>query len=338
MKKQLLLFLSIITFACSENDEPQVQSSGNVFIINEGSFGASNASIDIYNTTDTTYQLAAYKNTNGDFIGDVIQDVEIDNNIAYAVLNGSNRVVSFSLADLKTIDTLQASVIDKPRYMTIDGNKAYLTVWGPYGENYSLTDSKIVVIDLTTFEIESTIATEPGVEQILEHSGKLYVSRNYYGAYNNLTIIDIASETILADLRIATGPDEIFVDNQNRVWVACSSGALVEIDTNTDNVSQTINLNGEILSDVEFFEGKVYYYQGNAVKAVDLNSPKDETIIDNVELGLPYAFSINPDNGDIYLGDGVAYGSEGEFIHYTSDGEFVAAFTSGILPTQFIFR
>jgi len=338
MKKRFLILLAAITFACSENEAPQIQSSGNVFVAHEGNFGSTNATIGIYNVNDTSYNPAVYSGVNGDFIGDVLQDVIVDGEIAYGILNGSNIVEKFSLPDLNSIETLQASIIDKPRYMTVNGDKAYLTIWGAYDENFSLTDSKVAIIDLNSFEVEKTIPTAPGVEQILNHGGKLFVTRNFFGAYNNLTIIDLSTEEVIADLRIASGPDEIFLDDQNRVWVACTSGALVEINTETNNVAQTVSLEGDILGDVAYYENKVYYFQSNQVKSVDLTDFQGETVVNNVELALPTALDVNPFNGDIYLGDGIDFGSEGEFFHFNASGELVAEFTTGILPTKFIFR
>ncbi len=338
MKRLLLVALTVFALSCSEEDEPSIQSTGDIYIVHEGAFGSSNATIGVYNTNDTSYVATAFENANGFFIGDVLQHVAVTGEVAYGVLNGSNKVEAFSLGDLKTVETLTDSLIDKPRYMAIEGDMAYVTIWGAYNDDFTLSSSKVGLINLADFTLQETIGTAPGVEQIVAADGKLYITRNYFGSYSNLSIIDLSDNSIVTDIALPTGPDELFKDADGKVWVACTSGKLVEISKTDNAISQTIDLGEAIFHDVDLYDGAVYYLAGSAVKKVDLESKTISTVISNVSLALPYALAINPFNGDIYLGDGVAFGGEGKVWHYNASGTLVTSFTSGILPTQFIFE
>ena len=51
-----------------------------------------------------------------------------------------------------------------------------------------------------------------------------------------------------------------------------------------------------------------------------------------------YALDVNPENGDVYIGDALDYSSPGKIYVYHSDGSFKETFESGINPTQVIFK
>jgi len=338
MRKLLIITLTALLASCDNEIDPVAESSGNILILNEGNFGSGNATIGLYSTDDTTYTETTFQSANGFFIGDVLQSISVEGEMAYAVLNGSNKVEAFSLTDFSTVETLTDTVIDKPRYLAITGNTAYLTIWGTYGENFSLVDSKVGIINLNDFTLEKSIDTAPGVEQIIAADGKLYVTRNFFGAYSNLTIIDAVSQTIITDIELPAGPDEVFIDEANRVWVACTSGKIVEIDKANNTIAQTIDVADEIFADVALYNNELYFIEGESVKKINLDSQAVTTVLTGLSFDLLYAFDVNPFNGDIYIGDGIAFGSEGKVLHYNASGDLVASFTSGILPTAFIFR
>lgn len=333
------LFAMVIFSSCDQEEQPSI-SKGNVWVINEGNFGSSNATIGVYNTNDSSYSESVFFDTNGYFIGDVLQSVDVAGEIAYGVLNGSNTIESFETGSFESIETLEHRSIDKPRYMAIEPskNRAFVSIWGPYNTDYSLSNSKVLVLDLNSMTVIDSIGTAPGVEQIELIDNALLVSRNYYGAFNHLSIISTTDLSLKADIELPAGPDEIFLDSQGAPWVVCTSGKLVKIDVESQRIDETIDLGAPIFGDVDIFDGQVYFLQGDVVKSVVLSTGEVTERVSSLSVTLPYTLGVNPFNGDIYLGDGVAYGSEGKVYHYKNGGELVQAFQVGIFPSQFLFN
>src|SRR4051812_14357412 len=84
------VLLSLLA-ACNSNDDgPKGEFSSGVLITNEGTFGHGNGSVSYYNpaTGETQQDLFGAKN-NQKQLGDVVQSVTIDGDLAYIVVNNS---------------------------------------------------------------------------------------------------------------------------------------------------------------------------------------------------------------------------------------------------------
>ena len=51
-----------------------------------------------------------------------------------------------------------------------------------------------------------------------------------------------------------------------------------------------------------------------------------------------YGIGVNPDNGEIYIGDSNAFQSTGTAFRYSTDGTELSSFATGVGPNGFIFR
>ena len=344
----LLITLLLVFSACKENEvkidetEKELESSVlktlKVLVFHEGGFLANNATIGAYNPNNQAYNPTAFREVNGSFIGDVQQNVISNNGLFYSVLNGSNAVGILDSASLSLISTIKNEAIDKPRDLAIKGQTAYLSNWGPYNEDFTLSNSKIVVLDLALNTVVGSIETAEGLEDVHLANNTLLVTRNYFGSYRNLTFIDTETNQIITDIELPEGPQEILEDAAGNIWVVCSSGALVNINVEETSIANTVDLDGAIFADAAIYAGAIYFFQDNEIKAYDLMTGNIRSVTTTVEIQVPYAFGVDPSNGDIYLGDGVDYSDGGMVIRYSAEGELLDEFNSGILPTQFIFQ
>ncbi len=332
-----LVAMFLIFTACDENDETK-NGKGSVLILHEGNFQSSNATIGLYDPETKNYTSDVYSDENSQFIGDVLQSGIINNNSFYGVLNGSNYVAVADVGTFSIIDSITDGRIDKPRAIAIKGNTAYLSNWGPFGQDTPLSDSRILVIDLNTQQVTNSIDTEEGLEDVKIVGNKLLATRFYFGNYRGLTIIDTETNQIDTDIEVPEGPEEILVSEEGDVWVVCNSGALAKVDEVAGTVTETLDLEGEILADAAFYNNEIYYLQDSEVKKVNPLNGEITFVFTVLKINLPYAFGVDPATGDIYIGDGVEFGSEGIVYRYDVSGNLQDDFTSGILPTQFIFN
>ena len=84
MKRILLTILaaaSILTACGRSNTEiPEVTSTGNVLVLNNGNWGGNDASITLYDSKTGTITANAFQKANGQNLGDLGQDILVAGN------------------------------------------------------------------------------------------------------------------------------------------------------------------------------------------------------------------------------------------------------------------
>jgi hypothetical protein len=338
LTKNTIYLLALLFFASACDNNEVTPQTGSVLILHEGGFGNSNATIGQYDPILNSYSPSAFREVNGSFIGDVQQSGVRENNSLYSVLNGSNSVVKTNINSLEITATIEGELIDKPRDMEIQGNMGYISNWGPYGENFNLTDSRILLVNLSDNSITGSIAMQPGVEDVQIVENKLLVVRYFFGSYNNLTFINLGNNEVENDIELPSGPEEILLDANGSPWVVCNSGSLVNINVAGNSIAEAIDLAGEIYGDADVYQNEIYFLQNNEVKKANIGSGQITSLFNTVEIETPYAFAVDPNSGEIYIGDGVDFSDGGTVYRYSATGELLDSFVSGILPTQFIFN
>ena len=203
----------------SDDDQNGGAYQSGVFVANEGGFGSGNATVTFYDPTSKIVAQNIFKNAGGLFAGDVLQSITLDGDNAYLVLNGSNAIEVVNNNTFKTVKTFTAPALDKPRYVEVIDDEAYISVWGPYDENYSLIDSYILVVDAKTYAVIDTIDTDEGVENMLYDGDHLFASNYNFGSSNSLAVIDPTDHSLVDQLTLAEGPAGMTLDVNNKLWV-----------------------------------------------------------------------------------------------------------------------
>ena len=140
----LLAFISLMSASCMNDDSlrdfeklNQNNTEEGVFIVNEGNFMYSNASLSYYNPkTKVTTNDVFYK-TNALPLGDVAQSITINDSIAYVVLNNSGKIYIINTKTFKY--TGKITGLTSPRFIhLINENKAYVS--DLYAKSISIID------------------------------------------------------------------------------------------------------------------------------------------------------------------------------------------------------
>lgn len=344
MQKNYLNFLKSIALlliftACEDTEDINLKTSG-VYIYHEGAFGSNNATIGNYNPESYDYNASLYRGQNTSFIGDVQQNILVDNDNdrIYSVLNGSNSI-DIMTSNLKSEAKINFPELDKPRDIAVVGNFAFIANWGPYNENFSLTNSEILVVNLNTNELVDRLETQEYPEHLFIKNNKLIVSHSSFdGSIKELSIINIDNLQIEESIEVPSGPQEIIEDENGNVWVVCTSGSLVQLNTSLTGISNQIDLDNAVLGDIDSHEDAIYFYSANEIFYLNISDYSITSTDISEEMRTPYAFAVDPVSGDFYLGDATDFASEGLVIRYSADGELLDTFESGIAPTQFSFN
>jgi DNA-binding beta-propeller fold protein YncE len=223
-------------------------------------------------------------------------------------------------------------------------------VWGAYDANFSLIDSYILVVDATTLSVVDKIDTDEGVENLLYNGSRLFASNYNFGSSNTLAVIDPSNNELIDQIELADGPAGMVLDANNKLWVitegtyAGNDGKLFRINPTTLAIEDEIDLgvNPGANADLDITPDKktLIYSRDNAIYKISISATDAPASpwIEASEVSNLYALDVNPDNGEVYIGDAVDFSSPGKVYVYHADGTFKESFESGINPTQFIFK
>jgi hypothetical protein len=346
----LVAISAVLVFQrCSDDDGEKGNQSvvTGVLVANEGNFLAANGSVTYYNPEKDSVAQNIFRNAAGDFAGDVLQSITLDGERAYLVLNNSNTIEVANSTTFAREKTVAEPVLDKPRYVSVINGKAYISVFGPYDAEYNLTNSSIVVADAKTMNITGNIPTRPGVDDLFYAGGYLFASINNFGAGSAVSVIDPSKNEVIRDVAVMNGPSGMVLDANNKLWVICRGGYGAEDSylesIGVKNFEQVqIHLDFQAGSDLAVSpDGKTLYFTGgNNIYSMPIDSKEAPTapLFTAEEVVDLYSFGVNPENGDFYVGDARLFSASGGAYVYTSTGALKTSFTTGVGPTQFIFK
>ena len=165
--------------------------------------------------------------------------------------------------------------------------------------------------------------------------------------------MDTRTNAVVDSIQVPFQPNKIVVDKNSKIWVQTDGEyysttgdpekpALVRIDPVTRKVEKILRLNvaGAYFSDIRLNPGKdtLFYLAGDLYKMpVSGNELPGKSFISS-EGRFYYSFGIDPDSGDIYLGDPIDYSQNGAIYRYSSGGAPVDTFMVGICPGDYLFN
>lgn len=344
--KSLLISLSIAVFALTSCDDknglPQGKYASGILVVNEGNFTEADGSIDFistdYELTSGIYALENEVATSG-----VFQSLYLDKDRAYMVDQSGSRVIRV-YAETFAQDVIWEDDLSTPRYVTIANDKAYVSNWGEFDENFDLPNSFVTVINVNTGETLKTIPTDNGSEGLTAFGGNIYVANSYS---NTIQVIDTETDTIISEFEVPFAPTTFTEDIQGKYWVLSShwlEGAhLSQVDLASEEIIKTFPVAGSSKSLTRNGAGDQIYYlsapygeDASVYKvATSATEAPAEPIISATNL---YGLGVDPSNGDLYLANHNAFQGNGTVIRATSTGEIIETFPAGRAPNGFVFR
>ena len=345
-KSFYLLLLAIFPFIWScddENPEPLAESlyGNGILVVNQGNFGQGNGSLDFYNTAENTLTRNVYEKENEEAVGGIIQNVTFNADQMYIISNNSDKIVVADANTLQMLNTVEG--LTTPRYISINGEKAYVSVWGPYTEDFTLEESEVAVLDLSDFSIEKRIPVAGGPEGIISIGNKIFVANSFS---NVITVIDTETDEVIEEISTEFGPTHLLQDKNGKLWVSYSSGFLVAFNPETYQEERRITIEGDApQGKLELYENELYFRTTeyleypetfNAIHKIKVNVAEavPQLVLEKENI---YTFSVNPQNGDILTG--IASGADpGTIVRFDNEGNELDNFAAGVFPHEIIFR
>jgi YVTN family beta-propeller protein len=311
--------------------------------INEGGFGSSNASIDLYYKDSNILFSNIFEAVNNRPLGDVAQSMNIINNKGYILLNGSAKIEVIKALNAQSIATITG--FSSPRFMVNkDTLRGFVSDW---------VSNTVKEINLVNNTITRSINVGSGPEGMCIVGNKLFVANcGAYGLDSTISIIDLTTNIETKKLKVGDAPLFIEQDVNGMLWVLCrgsygddfntseddTQGKLVKIDPNNDQILESfpigalgdhpdkLKMNAEknaffYLSSYNFLSGvfKFNIYDQNA---------STTALIDGYFYGLGY----DRVTDELFLADAVDFKQRGVMYRYNTLGTLIGSFQVGIIP------
>jgi len=221
MKRSILLtaLMLIIILGCSETDDPIIPpppaNSSGVYVVNEGAFTQNNASLSYKNLEDGTVTNNAYSSANnGNPLGDNANSMTIFGSKGYIAVDNSNKVEIINLDDFVSFGFIDLGMNGSPREIYVkDDSTAYVT---------SLNLDQVAKLDLQAKTVTTRIDVGTKPEGMREANGKLFVANSGFGFDNTVSVIDMASDMVVATLQVGLNPRIVLNGIDNFIYVVCS--------------------------------------------------------------------------------------------------------------------
>lgn len=341
---------SLLFVSCSDDDSKDVPSGAydnGVLILNQGKFLGGNSSVSFLSDALAIENNIFASVNNGDVLGDTGQDIGLEGDLAYIVVNVSNKIEivnRYTFAKVATIST----GLTNPRYIAFENGKGYVTCWG---DGTVATDDYVAVIDLVSNTVVSNIPVAEGPERIVEENGKLYVAHSGGYSYGNtVSVIETSGNTVTKTITVGGVPNSLDVENGSLYvlsgglpsWSGAETpGQLDVINLNDNTVTKTIAFAAATHPSNLVVKGSSLFYtisNGIYTTATATATLPTVPLFTTEEQGVYGVYSFAVEDGRIYVGDAGDYESNGKVLVYSTTGTLVNSFEVGVVPAGFYFN
>ncbi len=343
MKNKFTLLLIVLLAIAACDKAPQAppvtaapdSTSGGVFIVNEGNYTQSNASLSFIDYSSSKKYDNVFESKNNRKLGDVFQSMTLINDKAYLVINNSGKIEVINAKTFESVNTVKG--LRSPRYICKTGyNKIYVS---------DLYANKISVVDLNTYETTKTIDLFGWSEEMLSYKGKTYVTNV---KTNHISIIDELTDNITDSIATPFAPKSIVQDSAHNLWVLCGDinatdkkHFILHIDINTGAIinqwqittPQTaasklhINKAGNTLFwiDEGIFKMSIYGQQLPAQALIEKAGR------------LFYGFNIDNKRSQLWVSDVKDFNTTSDIYRYDLNGSLLEKLSGGKITSDFYF-
>ena len=370
----MFLLGMLLIFSCRDDDDEIIPSvvtkvtpSDSVlgpvkgfFLLNEGNMGSNKASLDYFDYASGEYHKNIFPERNPNVVkelGDVGNDIQIYGSKLYAVINCSHLI---EVMDVNTAKEISKITVTNCRYIVFkDGYASVSSYAGPVLIDPNARLGEVVKIDTATLQVVGSCTVGYQPEEMVIVGNKLYVANS--GGYrvpnydNTVSVIDLETFEEIKKITVAINLHRMRVDRDGLIYVT-SRGDYYDVHSNTyvinsktDMVAGTLNfpaselyLCGDSLysysTEYSKITGKwtINYtiYDTKMRRVVSRSFIKDGT---DKLIVTPYALAVNPENGEILVGDAGDYVTPGTLYCFTPRGKKKWSVQTGDIPAHIVF-
>lgn len=327
-----------LAFTGCKKDEPEEPAAtgfkGNgTFILCEGGFNQGNARIDFLDKNTDSLKTDIFQSVNGAPLGDVLQSMAYINDRAYIVVNNSGKIEIVDPEDFTSKGTITTG-LTSPRYVNVvSSGKAYVS---------DLFSGSVAILNTSTLAVTGSIALPGWTEEMLTDGNKTWITNGM----KDYTYI-VENDAVTDSVDVGYGSTSIRKDNSGKIWVLSGGNyppsmvpsKLSRVNPSTNDVEWSYDFAdfGASKLRTSIDKSTLYLLYGGKVyrkNAGDTGNPTEFISISGKSF---YGMNVDPENGNIWLGDAGDFSSAGTVYVYSASGTQLKSFQTGTAPTDFVF-
>lgn len=358
MKFKNAFFLSLLTLfiaSCSTDDEEKLEPGSSyengIFVLNEGIWGEGNASVSFVSNDLEEIEQNIFSSNNVDMaLGDVAQDLGLYEDLAFIVLNASNKIEVVDRTTFESVATIDTR-LSNPRYISFANGKAYVTNWG---DGNDPDDDYVAVFDADSFDFLKEIPVAEGPEKIISEGDQVFVAHaGGYSFNDQVSVIETGDDTVTEELTVGFVPNSLVVSGGNLLVLSSGVPAYPEDIEESAGSFSRIDLSTLEVTTFDFPEatdhpsylrednGQFYFVLDKEVYSFSSSAAPSATgpiLSLTEEAGSLYSFEV--EDGQIFVGfTSPDYTGNGTLkVYNIGSNEPVETFTTGIGPNGIFFN
>jgi len=354
----LLIIIGLGISSCQDDPiittpPPDLGNSGStmeLFVVNEGGFGAGNASISILDIATDVMRNNVFEKENNFLLGDIAQSIYWEGNRAFIVVNNSQKIEVVDTEDFSSIQTIGG--LSSPNFIAPMKGDRFL-VSELFNENLTIINEADGSIDGTIELVcpqPDDMSFNCGNDRLITVDDYVYIGNKGTGALMRTSVSGSEINPVDDVISLSGTPKDMVLDLTGTLWVLTfdfgdsANNTLYGIDPESfsivseasigaipfASVNMTINEAGDML----------YFNEGSfSSMSIDEDWASRKTIYDNPdEIGV-YGFIVDEEETFLYLGDQADYASPSQVIKVDlATGLEENRYDVGVLPSKFYFR
>lgn len=322
----------------------QAQSLDRLYILNEGAFGNSNASVTMFEPENQSVTQNKFATVNGRPLGDIVSHSEIIEGELYILVSNSNKIeiVNPHTFASEGVILFEEDEAASPMHFVVVNQTMYVA---------NLFANFITVVDLETREVTETIEVGMSQENITYSNGHLYVVITNFGDGNTVAVVSVDSHDVVDIIEVHDNPRKIITDAAGFVWVVCAGdfgfdenwnydpdletfGEIHVIDPQTNEVIEVIETGGHPSTFLLHESEGIGYLLNGGIQRVDLVAKVvfEELLSETMYYSLGFWLGDEP---MLFGGRVQDFSSAGTVDIIDLNGEVQHNFTAGIGPAVY---
>jgi hypothetical protein len=288
-----------------------------LYILSEGNLSTIQSDIAWYDVKTEQFTKKHFSQTNGKGLGYGANDLAVYGSKMYCVVTGGFVGAEGTEGHIEVINPETGTSIKRiPVAETGGGNSFPRSITFHEGKAYVTTYSQSVVrIDTASLEIDGrTSLSGTYAEGICRKGDNLYICNSGQGSGNTVSIVNIASFTETGTITVSANPTTIKTLASGEVYFTTatvwsgggSPSNLYILNTEQKNVAHTFNIRASKLAFSNDFVYAIdfdYSDYSENISKINIQTKGVENLSSIVDdFFMVYSVSVNPLNGDIYLG------------------------------------
>jgi hypothetical protein len=325
------IVIAALFASCTSNEDNRVYEPGKgVFVVNEGNYMSGNGSLSFYNLENGTIYNDLFNEKNNRLLGDIPEFIAVDGSVGYIVVNNSGTIEKIDMNSMESLGTI--TDLNSPRQMVIYNGKGYVS---------SLYSTKITVIDLSSFSVDTQI--EIGcTSEALVVSGSTLFAANWSGG-SKVVALNLSTNSVIKSITTGMEPESMVLDKNGKLWVLCTGGwnneeiprfSIINISTLEVESSLAFRNVSDNPSCLTINSGMdTLYYIDEGIRRMPVTATQiATTVLAQAGTSLFYKVAPVPWKGMFCVTDAVDYTQTGRLLVYDKNGTLVDTEYAGIIP------